>query len=328
MKNIFLLTIISSFALYASANKAPIDSTEAKTVATNYFEHIAPCKSLAIRNVYKNYYNDTLTFYAVNFLSGGYVVVSADNATIPILAYSTSNNYNQNSDNLAFVNWMNKYSKQIINAKLVEFTNEKTIAKWDSIKNKQFRNKNREVLTPLIQAHYDQSGFNDCSNNVCGGYNKYVPVTNQNCGCYEGCNDNGSHITWDYNCLTGCMATAMAQVIDYWEFVDINGYNIYDWANMSNELNINSSDKEIFAISHLLADCGYFSDMGYCTWFNDLIDEHCQSFASPSEARSAFRNIGYKKADVKRRENITNVFRWKKLIKDDLDENRPVYILP
>ncbi len=320
MKQIFFIIIIIFIKLTLYANISPIDSIEAKTIATNYFEYVVQNKGVKVLNIYENYYNNTLTYYAISFNAGGHVIVSADNATVPILSFSLTNTYKPNSENPTYINWMNNYSKQIIYAKQAKLSNKKTLPKWDSIKAGKFNKKNKEVLEPLIQAQYGQDGVNDCSP-ACEGYNKYVPKTNENCGCQENC--TGSLI-FNYNCLTGCMGTAMAQVIDYWEFVDINGYNIYDWANMADILHRNSSLKEIFAIAHLSADVGYFADMGYCTWYNNLVEGDCMSFAFPTEARKGFRTMGYSKADVKRRGNVTNVFRWKKLIKDELDLNRPV----
>ncbi|MGC9332462.1 MAG: Spi family protease inhibitor [Bacteroidales bacterium] len=91
--------IITLFLLISNLSYSnPVDSTLAKKVATNYFSFLNPSRSeLEIKNTIVKYYNEYPSYYIVNFNKGGYIAVSANDATIPILImYSYGGEYIEN----------------------------------------------------------------------------------------------------------------------------------------------------------------------------------------------------------------------------------------
>ena len=75
------------------------------------------------------------------------------------------------------------------------------------------------------------------------------------------CDDDCQH------CIVGCVAVAMGQLVYYWKYpaLDMARIEQFDWCNMVNSLELNAPDyeKNRYAISYLLKECGKFVDMEY-----------------------------------------------------------------
>ena len=85
----------------------------------------------------------------------------------------------------------------------------------------------------------------------------------------------------DGHALTGCVATAMAQIINYWGYpvhgrgshsYQHNTYGtlsvnydsaIYDYAHMPSALTATSTPQQVNAVAQLMRDCGVAANMGY-----------------------------------------------------------------
>lgn len=86
---------------------------------------------------------------------------------------------------------------------------------------------------------------------------------------------------WGSSAMTGCVATAMAQILKYFQYPSSSTgksyylfdgsearHNVtlsttYDWANMANAYTWNYSDAQAKAVQELMRDCGYVSHMIY-----------------------------------------------------------------
>ena len=137
-------------------------------------------------------------------------------------------------------------------------------------------------------------------------------------------------------CITGCVATAMAQVMKYWEW-PMHGYgsktyydekgcgktlsqdfslNTYDWDNMLNEYNSSGSwtGVEATAVATLMRDCGYAVEMRY----------------TPSESSAVINAqilqtyFHYSPVAVDRYVKNYPEEMWHEFIRKDLSEGRPV----
>lgn len=86
LMNIFLLV----FFLFSFLSAKTVDSSTSKTVAKNYFalkgQAILPAKEFDV--VIENKFNQKITYYIYGFNDGGFVIVSGDDSTPPILGYS------------------------------------------------------------------------------------------------------------------------------------------------------------------------------------------------------------------------------------------------
>jgi hypothetical protein len=79
-----LLTVL---VIVMSLSAAFVPAERAKTVAENYFKHIAPTSKSAVNSVYENKYFGETTWYSFDF-GTGFVIVAADDAVRPVLGYS------------------------------------------------------------------------------------------------------------------------------------------------------------------------------------------------------------------------------------------------
>lgn len=96
--------------------------------------------------------------------------------------------------------------------------------------------------------------------------------------------------------MTGCVATAMAQVMKYWNFpafgegshsyTDDSGYGTqsadfgntrYDWANMPNRLTGSSTAAEKTAVATLMYHCGVSVNMHYSTVYSGTTINKCET---------------------------------------------------
>lgn len=180
-----------------------------------------------------------------------FVVISGDKRCQPILAYSDKTVFSKNEVIQPVTMWIENYEKQIKSAKNQNIIPSKeTINKWNSLLNNQYQN-NRTSIEPFINSNWGQGKL----------YNYYCPLDNSG--------TNG-------RTLTGCVATAMSQLIHYFRFPETGfgsysyehstygtisanfGETTYQYASMADEpKNIN------LATSLLMHHCGVSVDMVY-----------------------------------------------------------------
>ena len=134
-------------------------------------------------------------FYVFNDKDNqGFVIVSGDDRTTEILGYSETGTLDmeQMPDNLKW--WLDSYAHQIealgTSTKLVKKAKTRGAESW-------------ETVAPLIKTRWDQHE----------PYNLMCPDGN-----YMDYDEPGYNA--DYRCVTGCVATAMAQIIYYWQCQD------------------------------------------------------------------------------------------------------------
>lgn len=229
-----------------------IPQQEAQQVAAMFYRLNYPTglEVPQVRSVSAFTFNSDTTCYIVRFDPIGFVLVAADDASIPILGYSFENEMPETIDHPAVVAWLDDYSRQIrhiINSRL---DNRETVKKWDAIKSGQRLFQMMEVL-PLISTIWGQHCY----------YNEQCPADPAGpCG----------HV-W-----TGCVATSMAQIMEYHQFppqgvgqhtYTCPGYGqqtadfentFYDWASMADSLTGSNP-----AVAMLMHHAGVAVDMEY-----------------------------------------------------------------
>ena len=224
---------------------------EAEDVARNFFgkkhKSLQSCADISVKDT------DTL-FYVFNS-DNGFVVVSADKRTIPILAYSTEDIYNVSDIIPPVKMWLDYYQTQlqaIVNNKTLTQT-EHVNNSWKELQKPVKTHKAMEVvIPPLLTSKWGQGKE----------YNYYCPK------------DENAY--YNKRAVTGCVATAMAQLMYYFRFpqkgsgdysyqhdkygeISADFENtIYDYSSMTDK------PKEInSAISLLTYHCGVAVDMLY-----------------------------------------------------------------
>ena len=135
MKRIITLLFLLVNLSYSMAG--PIDSEIAKKVANNFMNSRRP--SSKILNIVSEHYNNEISFYVINFVGGGWVMVSSDDRTVPILGFGLEGEYRlEDFKPSGFVALTDLYKKQIQNSRKLNQKNSDLTKKWDNLLKNSF----------------------------------------------------------------------------------------------------------------------------------------------------------------------------------------------
>jgi len=329
MKNKYLRLVVVLSALLLSVSSLwaeRVSQEDAALVAANFMNGgdstqaaQAPGRNRPIRRVALA--EDAQYYVYANADGNGWVMVAANDVATPIIAYSETGTFNADDQPVNLKSWLKGYNKQIKYAEDngLEAT-EATKAEWKALRRGVRKAKAAVVVAPLIKTGWDQDSpyWNLCPSK------------------------NGQR------CYTGCVATAMAQVMNYHQWpkkgtgsssVTFNGQTYsadfgnttYDWDNMKNTYTSSTSAQKT-AVATLMYHCGVGAGMSYGTdgsgaytinWNDD--DEVCAQNA-------LWKYFGYKKSELKGyyRDGYTGYYskwteaNWIQMLKDELDAGRPI----
>jgi photosystem II stability/assembly factor-like uncharacterized protein len=305
MKKYYVLMAVLCMAISSFAKIVPVE--KAREVAVGFYTHyyLHDNGQAVVSEVQAAEYQNMVTYYTFNFNPSGFVVVAADDASIPLLAYSDESNIPREFDNPATKEWFDSRSREINNIITHGLSNQETVKKWNAMLAGNFDAPTRDV-SPLLSTTWDQGCF----------YNALCPAAaGGNCG----------HV-W-----TGCVATAMAQVMKYHNFppqgVGVHTYTdptygpqtanfgstTYAWASMPN--NVGSSNT---AVATLMYHAGVSVNMQYGTSGSGAFSE---------DVPYALMNyFNYRpEAVILYKNNYPNVEDFKNIIRADLDLQLPLY---
>jgi hypothetical protein len=235
--------ILFTFAL-SNLKAGNIDLATARQVAAGFIQTKSAFHGFSLQQAYSDFTvsaNGKPVYYIVSLEPEGFIIVPANNAAPPVLGYSLENNYETDHQPENFSAWMDGYAKIINDYKdqNVEPTQE-NISEWDSYLNTSSSKTTSEITTvgPLIPCNWNQSA----------PYNYLCPAD---------ANGSGGHV------YSGCVATAMSQVMYYWRFpqhgTGTHGYTCapygYLFADFGNttykwEEMVNSTSNENFEINY------------------------------------------------------------------------------
>ena len=294
--------VLWSAAMFAK----PVAITDAQTIAINYYKHFANSgvSDFTIANQYVEKEGNLNLYYTFNFSAGGFVMVSADDAAMPVIGFSPDNQFDVNNVPENAQSFFNGYKKEISTIVSSNLSNSETRLSWDNIMNENFE-KSANSVTPLCVTKWDQSS----------PYSNLVP--------------SGTP--------TGCVATCMAQIMKKWNwpvtgtgshsYQPLNaaypvqtvnfGTTTYDWANMTNTYSGSSTAAAKTAVATLMKSTGVSVNMDY---------EPAGSGASGYSVGPALINyFNYQpSAQIKDRASFATDALWMALIKAELDAGRPV----
>jgi len=258
---------------------------------------------------------DATYFYVFNAGTSGFVIVAGDDNVSPILGYSHEGVFAPDNMPPNLVEWLEGYKNEI--RYVIEneiLATEQIRREWDDYYNGRVRKVQKsDYVLPLLQTQWDQSPY----------YNTLCP---------------GNSTT---KTVTGCVATAMAQVMKYWDYpptgTGFHSYNCspfgtlsanfgattYEWSAMPNKLTSSSSTTQRNAVATLMYHCGVSVNMQYDYASNGGSGAYTTG-GSPS-AEHAFKTyFGYKNTlSGKSKGNYTNI-NWMNLLKTELDNGRPI----
>lgn len=314
-----LFGLLSFFVMTVFAKQ--VDENTAKQVAQNFLATRIDSqrlnKATNLELVYKpnavisnqHSSNEPSTFFYVFNTGSGFVIVSGDDSVTPILGYSTQGVFDPNNLPPNVAEWLDGYKAEIsyVIERNIQATGEIT-NEWLTLKNGSNGSSSAKTtlsVNPLMQTQWDQSPY----------YNALCP----------------------HDSVTGCVATAMAQVMKYWNYPatgsGFHSYNhdtygtlsanfgstTYQWDSMPNVL-----DSDNDAVATLMYHLGVSVDMDYSPEFsgayvieNSPTPEACSEYALKTY-------FGYKPTlEGVERDDYTPS-QWINLLKTELDEGRPI----
>lgn len=256
-------------------------------------------------------------YYVFNIGQHGFILMSADDRVIPVLGYSEEGIYEDDDVSPQFAKWMDGYKSQIREAIVNEMPATAEItSEWNnlSIASGGLGISKRGSVSPLLSVQWDQRPY----------YNAQCPYDN----------------TYSERTVTGCVATAMAQVMKYWSYPSTGtgshsyshgtygtlsanfGSSTYNWSSMPSKLTSNNSE-----VAKLMYHLGVSVDMNY------NVASQGGSGAFVISAASAGTNcteyalktyFGYKSSlSGIQRKDYTNT-QWLNTLKTELDASRPI----
>jgi len=330
---IFAIAIATSFSLFAN----PVKDSTAKIVALNFLSLKVRSKNFGIVSDLKLAYtakNSGINcFYVFNTTSAkGFVIVSADDAAKPILGYSDESYFDTSHIPIQVSEWLDDYAKQLTSIVSNKVAATDVIkSKWQELKApfttdryKLFGTGTPPYVGPLIQTKWDQTSYT----NSYTIYNNLCP------------ND----FTNDSTTITGCVATAMAQVMKYWNYPikgtgfhsytpatnsylglqSVNfGNTTYQWSSMPLKLTSTSSAYQINAIATLMYHCGVSVDMDYGT------DESSAYVTGRGTTRNCAEKalktyFNYDSSLIGLLRKNYTYFQWISILKKEFDSKRPI----
>lgn len=307
MRYLIIIFMFLGFQIKASE----VSQIRAELLATRFINAKYTNEQRIIDHTFQIYYHNKVLLYAVNFASNkGFVLISADDRAKAVVAYSDYGNFD-NYNTVKAVNFqIEEYCKEI------EFIIQNNISANNDIKS-QWKNFGISTeskgptnsIGPLLTTTWSQGCY----------YNDSTPY------------DAGATCQ---HVVTGCVATAMSQVINYYNFPlvgsGIHSYNSnygtltanfgntnYNWSTMADNLSATSSAAEVASVAQLISHAGIAVDMMYSAG---------SSGAYSQDAANAFTH--YFNFDNGLRLHHKNNYSdsiWEQMIIRELDSLRPVY---
>ena len=315
MKKLLLVALLLFFCQDIT-NANPVDQKTAQKVAITHWNHVSPVKAdnLAVTDITSQ--TPFHEFYIFTIGQKGFVIVAADNSVRPILAYSTDAPFVAENMPIQAREWLEDYENQIVY--LLDHDNKasnQTQAEWNALLDGEpLSNLVDGDVAPLVSTTWSQGA----------PYNSMCPGTS------------------DARSVVGCAATAMAQIMRFWNYpisgIGSHSYlhstygtqtadfanTIYDWANMPNICYTNSPIAQRNAVATLCYHCGVAIEMDYSPSGSGAVTLYEYNTTYPSVNNALKNHFDYSDSlTVVRLENTTQS-NWESLIRTELNLGRPV----
>ena len=315
----YIFTLCALLALGSVAAK-PVDVITARQVATNFWNAHRDAGVAPVSSSWKQIASPFDALYIFANGQQGFVIVSADDCVQPVLGYSFSNPASENL-NPEVHYWLSTYQQEIDWMRANGVVNAGAAEEWKLYS--VFPQGDPQPLTavsPLLSTTWDQSPY----------YNNLCP--------------------YDYaageRAVTGCVATATAQVMKYWNHpaqgsgshsyyeddygtLSANfGATTYQWSSMPSALTGSSSTAQVNAVATLMYHIGVAIEMNYGVDASGAqMTNYGYSYNQVPSTQDALRMFfGYTDSiEALYRDNygVTDAV-WKSYVKNEIDASRPV----
>lgn len=290
MKKVLLVGVLLLSSCYLFA--APVDVNIASKVAANFYASVSDVSDVKLA-FSMNFPKSTTPSLYVFDMGNGYVVTSADNRIVPVLAFSTEGGFDAGNIPAGLLYMLEEYQREMG----AVFTSEKidsatTQQQWSDLLAAPKNSRKNEVVAPLIQSLWSQDA----------PYNSLCPSAN------------------GVRAKVGCGAMVMGQIMHYWSYpssgIGSNGYTCnygsygygdygyisadfesvtYRYALMLDRLYQDSPSFQVNAVATLLYHCGIAANMVYgptasVANSSNMIDAMITHFGYPEQISYCLRS--------------------------------------
>ena len=248
------------FLLTGLAAARPVDVAMARRVAETYMQAQGMRNTASLVDVTAE--TPFTAFYVFAAPEGGFILVSGDDAVIPVLGYSVTSRFETEDIPVHVMEWLKGYEKEI--GRVAGNQSPEIDGQWKMLLGGEMPPAPLTTdVPPLLTTSWGQRPY----------YNRLCPY------------DSSA----DTLVPAGCVATATAQVMKYWAYPDTGygshtytsqrtnsgvtytypnlaanfGATAYQWSMMPNTLTSVSSDAEINAVATLMYHIGVAVEMKY-----------------------------------------------------------------
>lgn len=267
---------------------------------------IKPTCAANVKGYFKSPSIENAAFYVYEMEKGkGFIIISGDDCAKTVLGYSDTGTFDMNKIPANLKYWLDMYRKEI------------AYAQANNLK----KTANRADFAVRLGSSLPQSVaplLGSISWNQSAPYNDLCPKD-----------------TLELPSVTGCVATAAAQIMRYWEWpLEGKGNHSYycygtkstisaqfegtkyDWDNMTETYGTSSTEKEKTAVATLMFHCGVACDMDYSSMGSSAETE--------TMCRGMIQYFGYDKNLQIYKKMFYTSDEWELLLKQELAANRPV----
>ena len=325
-KTLFILLMLPAM-LFA----APVDPNLALHVANNFIsstEHDSirlqhtTKQPIRLKRVAKQTI-ETTPYYIFNNEDGGFVIVSGDDCATPILGYSKEGSVDIDNMPIQLKELLQAYTLEIQEAVDNNLQATAEVAEsWAAYKRAPHAQTTTTAVNALIVTSWDQ-----------------YPRYNNKCPSDPSLTLLGGHPT------TGCVATAMAQIMKYWEYPKKGygnksyrsdyygtlsadfGSTAYDWDNMPLKLSMTTSSTQDNAVATLMYHCGVAVSMNYNSDGQGSSGAYVVDLGGGRASAEAALKTYFAYASTvsgKIWGQSTTSSTWSSMLKTELDNKRPI----
>ncbi len=295
--------------LGASTMAQTVSESEAMDKALNFIASQQPQMArgaqanVQLTLAHKAAIQDETCYYVFNNeANGGFIIIGGDESAEEVLGYSENGKFDPDNlpDNFRW--WLSTYEQSIHRAISAQK------ATGEAMQAPKHAKAAQPNIEPLLTAQWDQTY----------PFNRAIPGNEDK----------------PYKWYTGCVTTAVAQIMKYyewpehgWKLHQYEGYvspyymysvnfaeATYDWDNMLDSYEDDFTDEQMNAVAQLMYHFGVASEMKFGRGFT--------SGYTNKAVRAMRRNFGYKQGTEKTKNNYDGD--WEELVYSELAAKRPV----
>ncbi|HUX56497.1 MAG TPA: thiol protease/hemagglutinin PrtT [Bacteroidales bacterium] len=313
MKKIFYYSgLLLSISFPILCQDVSLDDTRQKAIS---FMNSKSSRSNSIKTIETLSANNTPAIKLVHFNTGGWVLVSNDYRTKPILGYGLKGSLDLEAMPPGLMSLIDDYKQQILKVKENKTAKLRSHEEWskeDEVSKKDEETKG--LLTTdvfgLLKTSRGLVLWNQDRNNSGGcnpSYNQDCPPsTSSDFGCWPA---SPSECRCDHK-YAGCGAVAMSQIMWYWEYP-----HSYNWNIIPTALFEGHDPEPAAELARLIHEAGLAANMQYC----------CSgSWATTENVEQGLKDFGFTGATKRDRSSWPSSSGWQNLIRAELDAGRPV----